>query len=154
MVRGDTTDVAVVIGSDPIDVSKEFTVISGVVPPEEYCSLSGVVTGFFGMPVANAVVELDTERVTTDVSGAYAFAKIKTGSYKLKVSAEPWYEPFEKDLSLTEANKSYTQDIGLSLKSYIKYGIPLAAVVGGIGGIAYAKRPKASSEYRLVRKER
>lgn len=125
------------------DDYKEFTVeVSVTPPPEEYCSLSGVVTGFFGMAVANAIVELDSEKVTTDASGAYAFVKIKTGSYKLKVSAEPWYQPFEKSLSLTEANKPYTQDVGLSLKSYIKYGVPLAAIAG-IGGVVYIRRPKA-----------
>ena len=124
------------------DDYREFTVVASGVPPEEYCSLSGVVTGLFGMSVANATVELNGEKRTTDASGAYAFIQIPLGSYKLKVSAEPWYEPFEKDLSLTEVNKSYTQDVGLSLKSYIKYGVPLAAVAG-IGGFVYIKRAKA-----------
>lgn len=150
------------------DDYREFTVVVSGVPPEEYCNLSGVVTGLLGMSVANATVELNGEKRVTDGSGAYAFVKILLGSYKLKVSAEPLYQSFEKDLSLTVANISYTEDVGLSLKSYIKYGVPLAAVAG-IGGLVYIKRPKAPTYavptgyelipkappgYKLVREER
>lgn len=124
------------------DDYKEFTVVVSGAPPEEYCSLSGVVTGLLGMSVANATVELNSEKRTTDASGAYAFAQVKLGSYKLKVSAEPFYQPVERSLSLTVAGKSYIEDVSLSLKSYIKYGVPLAAVAG-IGGVVYLKRPKA-----------
>lgn len=143
-----TVDQVMVISSDPVDEVKEFTVAVSEIPPpppEGYCNLSGVVAGLFGMSVANATVELNGEKRTTDAPGAYAFVKMKTGSYKLKVSAEPWYKPFEKDLSLTEVNMSYTEDVGLSLKSYIKYGVPLA-VVAGIGSGAYVAKSRRSKK--------
>ena len=124
------------------DDYKEFTVVVSGAPPEEYCNLSGVVTGLLGMSIANAIVELDGVKRTTDASGAYAFVQVKLGSYTLKVSAEPWYQPTERSLSLTVAAYGYIEDVGLSLKSYIKYGVPLAAVAG-IGGLVYIKRPKA-----------
>ena len=124
------------------DDYKEFSVAVSGVPPVQYCSLKGVVTGFFGRAVGGAIVELNGEKRTTNAAGEYAFISVLLGSYKLKVSAEPWYQPVEKSLSLTVADKEYTENVSLSLKSYIMYGVPLAAIAG-IGGVVYLRRAKA-----------
>lgn len=150
------------------DDYKEFTVeVSGAPPSEEKCSLSGVVTGLLGIPVGGATVELNGKTRTTNSAGEYVFVNVALGSYTLKVTKEPWYETYTKDLNLTIAGHEYTENVGLGLKSYILYGVPLAAVAG-IGGVIYVKSarapeyykappgyelvPRAPPGYRLVRK--
>ncbi|MBU1066981.1 carboxypeptidase-like regulatory domain-containing protein [Patescibacteria group bacterium] len=141
------------------DDYKEFSVVvSGAV--EEYCSLSGVVTGFFGMVVGGAVVELNGEERETNTAGEYSFVSVLLGSYTLKVTPGGFfYESYEKKLSLTVVDKAYKENVGLSLKSLIKYGVPLTAIAC-IGGVVYVKRVrvptvpevyKTPTGYRLVR---
>lgn len=132
------------------DDYREFAVVVSGVPPGEYCSLSGVVTGLFGMAVGGAIVELNGEKRETNAAGEYAFISVSLGTYKLTVTKEPWYSPKEKSLSLTEADKEYTEDVGLSLKSYIMYGVPLA-VIGGVGGVVYVKRVRAPAVPEVCR---
>jgi len=128
----------------------EFTVVVSVA--EETCSVEGKVTGFFDIMVggAGAIVALNGEKRETNTAGEYAFIKLPIGSYKLTVTKEPWYEPYEKDLSLTVVGKEYVEDVSLSLKSYIKYGVPLSVVVGGVGGVIVVRKARAPTDVYKV----
>lgn len=95
------------------------------------------------MAVSGATVTLNSVKRVTDAAGKYTFTDINTGLYAFRVEKEPWYEPHEKALTLTTPGEDYTEDVGLSLKLYIKVGLPVAAVVGVVGGVYVTKRPEA-----------
>lgn len=135
------TDVTVVIGNDPIDDSKEFTILGaeGPIPPG-YCNLTGLVTGFLGRPVGDAIVAINGKETKTNTVGGYTFLELSLGTYTMKVAKEPWYNSVEVELSLTEST-IYTKDISLGVKPAILYGVPLA-VVTGVGGVAYAAKTR------------
>ena len=138
-------DVVIAVGNstDPVDKSKEFTIISGVLPPPEYGNLSGVITGFLGRPVGDALVTLNGEERRTNAAGEYLFLSIPVGDYTLTVEKEPWYEKYEVSVTIV-SEIEVTTDVVLSLKPSVKYGIPLAAIVGigSAGGVAYTTRRK------------
>jgi len=138
-------DVAIEVGNstDPTDESKEFTIISGVTPPPDYGNLSGVVTGFLGKPVGDALVTLNSEERRTNAAGEYLFLSVPVGDYTLTIEKEPWYEKYETSVTIVSESE-VKKDVALSLKASVKYGIPLAAIagIGSVGGIAYKMRRK------------
>jgi len=143
-VKG-VVDAVVIVGNstDPVDESKEFTIASGVLPPPSYGNLSGVVTGFLGRPVGDALVTLNGEERRTNAAGEYLFLSMPVGDYKLTIEKEPWYEKYVTTVTIVSETEVIT-DVVLSLKPSVKYGIPLAAIVGigSIGGAVYTTRRK------------
>jgi len=142
------TDVAIVVGADPIDTSKEFTILGaeGPIPPPPpgYCNLIGRITGFLGRPVGDAVVAINSKQTKTDTVGGYTFLELPLGTYTMKVVKEPWYNSVEVELSLTEST-IYTKDIGLGVKPAVLYGVPLA-IVTGVGAGAYAAKTRRNKK--------
>jgi len=139
------TDVAIVVGADPIDTSKEFTILGaeGPIIPG-YCNLIGRVTGFLGRPVGDAVVTINGKETKTNTVGEYTFLELLLGAYTMKVVKEPWYNSVEVELSLTEST-IYTEDIGLGVKPIVLYGVPLA-IVTGVGAGAYAVKTRRNKK--------
>jgi len=127
-----------------VDEAIVLQVYSGEVPPPpDYGNLSGVVTGFLGRPVGDALVTLNGEKTRTNAAGEYLFLSVPVGDYTLTIEKEPWYEKYEVSITIVSESE-VTEDVVLSLKASVKYGIPLAAIVGigSVGGIAYASRRK------------
>jgi hypothetical protein len=120
-----------------VDETITLRVYSGEVPPSPgYGNLSGIVTGFLGRPVGDALVTLNNEEKRTNAAGEYLFLSVPVGNYTLTVEKEPWYEKYQT--SVTIVSESETKiDVVLSLKTSVKYGVPLAAIAGGVGSLAY-----------------
>jgi len=118
-------------GKDVVDDTKIVTI--KVTPSAGKCIVKGEVTGLLGMKVSGAIVTLDTKERTTDGEGIFKFTDMAVGSYKLKV--EHWmYNPYEKELELTESGATYEITAKLSTKMLIlgagAFGI-MGAVIGG-----------------------
>jgi len=117
------------------DDYKEFTI--SVTGAPRKAVVQGIVTGILGMPVSGAIVSLNGIRRMTRSDGSYRFEDVETGDYMLSV--EHWlYDRYEEHISVKEP-RTYTVDVGLSMKMMYKV-LLAAAPVGAIGGVAYLRK--------------
>ena len=123
------------------DTSKFFEVVVSTTPTGTSV-VSGNVTGFLGKALAGATVKMAGLEATTDSSGTFKFDNIAIGAYTITVSKEPYYSEYSIKLAVNVAGYEYKLDISLAVKSYILYGVPIAAIVGVGGGVAYLRRPR------------
>ncbi|MEM1551573.1 MAG: carboxypeptidase regulatory-like domain-containing protein [Candidatus Bathyarchaeia archaeon] len=96
-------------------------------PPPELATLTGKVTGIFGLPVSNAKLTLNTNTTLTSKDGTYTFKDIQPGEYLLTV--EHWlYQT--KTIVVTLQPGTQTLNIGLTLKP--EYPASIVGVIGAI----------------------
>jgi len=126
-------------GKDIVDDTKIVTI--KVTPSAGKCIVNGEVTGILDMKVAGAKVTLNTKERTTDGEGIFKFTDMPVGSYKLKV--EHWmYNPYEKDLELTESGATYKVSAKLSPKLVVLGGGAFALMGAVVGGASFAAKPR------------
>ena len=107
---------------------------------EGYADLIGVITGMFGRPVSNALVEIDSETyksTITDDFGKYEFLGITPTSWNIHIS-HSLYEPYEGIVNAVEMEVNVV-NINLSTKITIKIGVAITGFLGlFIGGMKLA----------------
>jgi uncharacterized repeat protein (TIGR02543 family) len=128
-----------------IYMDKDYTLTAYFrqLPPPEYATLTGTVTGLFGRPVSGVKISLDAlYSAVTDASGKYTIQNIKPGNYTLTTS-HTLYEPKIIAISLPEA-KTYTVDITLQLKRIIMFSGfgALSAIVAVALWASYPRAPR------------
>jgi uncharacterized repeat protein (TIGR02543 family) len=114
-----------------ITIDKDYTLTANFEPtPPELATLTGKVTGALGLPLANAIITLNTYTTKTAKDGTYKFENIPPTTYLIK--AEHWlYQPYMESVTLNPG--ANTLDIKLSIKTEYP-----AAALGAIIAILIA----------------
>jgi hypothetical protein len=103
-------------------------------------NLSGKVTEtlfwLFKRPSKGAKVGISSPALTTttitDNNGQYNFTDLPLGTYHIIAAKPPFYLPSgEKTISLTEAGKTYTLDLDISLDPWIELAVIFGSAATG-----------------------